>query len=124
MRSVTGLESLTLDDGSHWGFSREMSPGDAIPPHAGDGIHPSLPLVRAVTLLIFLHERWNRGWGGEFVLKDAKEIAPLPGRAIIFWTDPEHIHSVAPVLGPISRKSMGVYFYLPGGTSPVMRGSE
>lgn len=42
---------------------------------------------RLVSAVVYLHERWEPGWGGELELDGGERLAPLPGRVVVFLSD-------------------------------------
>jgi Rps23 Pro-64 3,4-dihydroxylase Tpa1-like proline 4-hydroxylase len=70
-----------------------------------------------VNVLIYLNERWENSWGGHLQLgidDNAKNIAPIGGRCVIFETNEQSWHGHPdPLACPedIQRRSLALYFY-------------
>jgi hypothetical protein len=99
------------------GGLHELPPrGGHVGCHQDASHHPRLGLARAWSAVLWVHQRWESDWGGELVLHDAERnpvvrIQPLPGRLAVFCTGGEAWHSVAPVLGPLPRRSLALFGY-------------
>lgn len=56
---------------------------------------------RQLCAVLYVHEAWDPAHGGEFVLHLAdgtrKQVAPLPGRFVLFDVTQENVHTIAPV---------------------------
>jgi Rps23 Pro-64 3,4-dihydroxylase Tpa1-like proline 4-hydroxylase len=72
---------------------------------------------RRVNVLIYLNETWRDKWGGHLQLglgENAKRIAPIGGRCVIFETNDQSWHGhPEPLRCPegVERRSLALYFY-------------
>ena len=114
-------EQFVHDPTWHGGGVHVTEPGGWLNCHLDYALHPYIPdMRRAVNLIVFLHDRWEQGWGGEFYLADGhgkpvEIIEPRPGRAILFETSDVSYHGVLPVTGPMDRVSLAIYYLAPAG---------
>lgn len=94
--------------------------GGLLDVHVDGNYHDATGLNRRTNLLIYLNERWEEGWGGEFGLYDRegknciKKIAPQFNRCVIFDSHDYSFHGLPdPINFPdtIDRKSIILYYY-------------
>lgn len=86
LASITvAADSLLYGAGLH-----VTDPGGWLNCHLDYALHPSLPLERRLSLILFLTPQWREEWGGAFELYDdsarkvVKRVYPHPNRAVIF----------------------------------------
>ena len=115
LEEFTGIAGL-LPDPHLWGGGLHLTrPGGYLWPHTDflQGQHPRLK--RIINLILYAHERWEPGMGGDFqVWKGgavAESISPTPGRCVILRTDPVSVHGVSQVRGRLDRKSVALFYY-------------
>jgi hypothetical protein len=94
--------------------------GGLLDVHVDGNYHDSTGLNRRTNLLIYLNERWEEDWGGEFGLYDRegknciKKVAPLFNRCVIFDSHDYSFHGLPdPINFPdtVDRKSIILYYY-------------
>lgn len=111
----------SVPDLSLWGGGlHEMAPGSELPPHLDADGHPRLGLLRAWSAVLYVHEVWRPGDGGELVLlgKGGRSVTPVPGRLVAFDCR-DRWHAVTKTL--VARRSLALFGYLPdpaGGERP------
>lgn len=116
MEKATGIEGLFLDEELFGAGLHCIPRGGFLKMHVDFNRHPK-GWHRRVNLLIYLNQEWRDEWGGHLQLgrgADAKLIAPLGGRCVIFETNDSswHGHPV-PLNCPedVQRRSLALYFY-------------
>ena len=94
--------------------------GGLLDVHVDGNYHDSTGLNRRTNLLIYLNERWEEDWGGEFGLYDRegknciKKVAPFFNRCVIFDSHDYSFHGLPdPINFPdtVDRKSIILYYY-------------
>jgi 2OG-Fe(II) oxygenase superfamily len=122
IRYITGYDDLVGDPLYHGGGLHETPPGGWLNVHADWTMHPVLPLVRRLNLIVYLNRDWAADWGGELELIDPQtkicsaRVAPVFNRAVLFATAPENLHGFpTPLSCPEdrSRKSVSVFYWSP-----------
>ncbi len=103
-----------------WGAGlHEMRPGERVSCHLDADYHPRLGLERRLSVMLYVHSRWESDWGGELELWDGTSpvvsIEPLSKRLVALDTRGPSYHSVAPVCCPtgLTRRSLCLFFYGP-----------
>ena len=119
-----------IPDLSLWGAGlHEMGPGGSLPLHLDADRHARLGLERVLSTTLYVHPRWDEGWGGEFELYASRDgyvqqaIQPAPGRFVAFDARGDHYHAVAPVACPTghARRSLALFWYGPAPRTPGVR---
>ncbi len=94
--------------------------GGKLDVHVDGNYHDKSGMHRRVNLILFLSERWEEHWGGEFCLYDntgekcIKKIAPLFNRLLAFDTHDKSFHGLPePINFPedVNRNSIILYYY-------------
>ena len=94
--------------------------GGLLDVHVDGNYHDATGLNRRTNLLIYLNERWEKDWGGEFGLYDRegknciKKVAPQFNRCVIFDSHDYSFHGLPdPINFPdtVDRKSIILYYY-------------
>lgn len=104
------------DDTLHGGGLHVTKSGGWLNCHLDYARHPIHKTKRrALNLILFVHPRWHREWGGYFYLADPSGkpvvwIEPRPGRLLAFETGSLSYHGVHRVVGPEPRVSLAVYY--------------
>lgn len=113
---ATGIEGLFLDDELFGAGLHCIPRGGFLKMHVDFNQHPK-GWHRRVNLLIYLNQVWKDEWGGHLQLgfgKDAKVIAPVGGRCVIFETNDASWHGHPQPLNcpeDIQRRSLAMYYY-------------
>ncbi len=113
--------NLYSDPGLNAGGWHIHGDGGTLNPHLDYSVHPKLPFLRKLNLIIYLSKDLKEEYGGHFGLWEGdespstlvKEIAPVYNRAIIFDTSQNSWHGLSRVLKApkgIYRKSIAVYY--------------
>jgi len=114
---LLGVRDRLVPDPGLWGAGlHSMGPGDVLTAHLDSDRHPRLGLERRVNALLFCHDRWEAGWGGELVLAGpsaGRWVEPLPGRLVLFAATGQSVHAVRPLACPggVRRCSLATYFW-------------
>jgi len=91
--------------------------------HVDFAYHPETKLDRRVNVLIYLNEKWQADYGGEFTLMDnesercTRSYLPTLNRMIIFATNDMTYHGHPEMLrcpDNMSGKSIALYYYSNG----------
>ncbi len=96
----------------------EIGSDGRVDTHLDAELHPRLNLARVVSALLYVHEEWQPGWGGELVLigteEANKQIEPRPGRLVAFATRGAW-HAVEAVRCPVghARRALALFWYAP-----------
>jgi len=113
---MTGISDLFADPKLFGAGLHCIPPGGFLKMHVDFNRHPK-GWHRRVNVLIYLNENWRDEWGGHLQLglgNDAKLIAPIAGRCVIFETNEQswHGHPV-PLACPdnVQRRSLALYYY-------------
>lgn len=114
-----------VTDISRHGAALHMLPvGGFLDPHLDCDRHPATGYRRAQNAILFLDD-FLPEWGGDLHLYDsdlsgkATRITPKAGRVVVFDCDDESYHGVpGPVVGPIPRRSLAVYWWEPVDWTP------
>lgn len=119
VEDVTGIRALLADPYLEGGGMHLTAPGGKLSSHTDFHWHKELNVFRRINVLVYLNDAWQPGDGGELQLSSKAaptipivEIAPTFGRCVIFQTDDDSPHGVAPVTeGRPPRRSLAVYYY-------------
>jgi hypothetical protein len=139
---LIGIDGTFGDWHCHGGGLHSMPPGSSLGVHLDSDHHPMTGWVRACNAVLFVNSEWRSAhaandspmtnpssdghklpvaeWGGEFELWDARgeqcvrQIAPRFNRRVLFKPSDVSWHSVAPVRGAESRKTLAVFFWKQG----------
>lgn len=118
VEEATGIKGLIADPDLFGAGLHCIPQGGFLKMHVDFNKHPK-GWHRRVNLLIYLNEKWKDKWGGHLQLGlggDAKLIAPIGGRCVIFETNDQSWHGhPAPLACPsrIQRRSIALYYYTP-----------
>jgi len=112
---ATGISELFADPGLFGAGLHCIPRGGFLKMHVDFNQHPK-GWHRRVNVLIYLNEAWQDEWGGhlQLGLENAKLIAPIGGRCVIFETNDESWHGhPEPLMCPpnIQRRSLAIYYY-------------
>jgi Rps23 Pro-64 3,4-dihydroxylase Tpa1-like proline 4-hydroxylase len=120
---ISGIPEL-LEDPILAGGGLHLSPKSGfLDVHVDANFHPyDKTLHRRLNLLIYLNPEWNAAWGGDFELwsdrrrrphRQAKAVAPLFNRAMLFSTTRTSWHGVQAIDCPPgqARRSIALYYY-------------
>lgn len=95
-------------------------PGDYLNCHLDYAAHPTLPLERRLSLVLFLNPQWWEEWGGALELYQddahsvAKRIFPACNRAVLFENSDLSYHGTQMVAADAPpRITAAVYFLAP-----------
>lgn len=116
VEALTGIDGLFRDPEMLGAGLHCIPPNGFLKMHVDFNRHPN-GWHRRVNLLIYLNERWKDSWRGHLQLgldDDAKLIAPLGGRCVIFETNDASWHGhPEPLACPqdVQRRSMAIYYY-------------
>lgn len=120
MSQVLDISKLMPDPYYTGGGLNITQRGGLLDVHVDGNYHDASGLNRRVNCLLYLNEKWDNSWGGEFGLYDetgdnlVKKIAPVLNRFVIFETHDYSFHgSPDPLNFPegVSRKSVLLYYY-------------
>jgi len=123
LEDLTGLKGLLPDPLYHGAGLHEVPTGGFLNVHCDWTRHPLLPMNRVLNLIVYLNRNWDPAWGGELELWDleTKEkrvaLAPLFNRTVVFSTTSKDLHGhPTPLACPpeVTRKSISVYYWMPG----------
>ena len=119
------LPNIVGDPGLHGGGLHMMSKNGKLNPHLDYSLHPKMHFQRKFNLIVFLTKKWSKNYGGElcFYLKNPKnknlpgnlykKIYPKFNRAVFFDTSKNSWHSVEPIKGKKTRKTIAAYYLIP-----------
>jgi hypothetical protein len=116
IEEATGIETLFADPELFGAGLHCIPAGGFLKMHVDFNVHPK-GWHRRVNVLVYLNETWREEWGGHLQLGlggNAKRIAPLGGRCVIFETNEESWHGhPEPLACPedMQRRSLALYFY-------------
>jgi hypothetical protein len=124
LRTLTGIDDLSADEGLHGGGWHLHPPGGKLNVHLDYSIHPKLGLERRLNLICYVTKDWNPSWGGALGLwsHDAATASPKDlvtaiecrfNRAVIFDTTSNSWHGLPePITCPpgMARKSIATYY--------------
>lgn len=116
IEAATGIKGLFPDPELFGAGLHCIPPGGFLKMHVDFNRHPK-GWHRRVNVLIYLNEVWRDEWGGHLQLglgPEAKLIAPLGGRCVIFETNDRSWHGhPAPLTCPenVQRRSLALYYY-------------
>lgn len=124
------LGYAVLPDPVLWGGGLQVTgPGGSLAVHLdGDRHKVFRAWRRALSVIAYLHERWEPNWGGGLVLCDPdggiiRRFDPLPGRLIAFENSDLAYHGVEPITGPAERVSLALSFLAPAGPANTRTGA-
>lgn len=109
--ALVGMPDAAADLSLWGGGPHEMPPGSSLAWHRDADTHARLGLRRAWSAALYVHPEWEDGWGGELLLP-GRAIPPLPGRLVVFDARSCR-HRVRPITGPLPRRSLALFGYLP-----------
>jgi Rps23 Pro-64 3,4-dihydroxylase Tpa1-like proline 4-hydroxylase len=113
---ATGISGLFSDPDLFGAGLHCIPSGGFLKMHVDFNQHPK-GWHRRVNVLIYLNEIWRDEWRGHLQLgvgADAKRIAPIGGRCVIFETNEQSWHGhPEPLACPedVQRRSLALYFY-------------
>lgn len=117
LNEMTGIPSLMDDPIAHGAGLHLSGDGSFLQAHLDYEIHPTLPgKERRLNAILFVHNLWEREWGGELLLCDMSgkpvvAIEPVPGRLALFECGPNSMHGVRVIRGKQAvRLSCAVYY--------------
>lgn len=114
--AVTDIRGLFADPDLFGAGLHCIPAGGFLKMHTDFGRHPN-GWHRRVNVLIYLNQEWRDEWNGHLQLglgSDAKRIAPIAGRCVIFETTDTSWHGhPEPLTCPenIQRRSLALYYY-------------
>jgi hypothetical protein len=113
--SRMGMYGTVYDLGCWAAGLSEMAPGSALGLHQDAQAHGRLGLSRVVSCVVYVHEHWQRDWGGELCLcandgNPAVRLACRPARLVCFASRGAW-HSVAAITGPVPRRTITLQGY-------------
>lgn len=120
LEGLTTIQGLLPDPYFVGGGYHETSRGGKLGIHADFRINDQLHLHRRINLIVYLNERWEKGWGGNLELwsrdmaSKQVEVEPIFNRAVIFNTDETSYHGHPdPLITPegVRRRSVALYYY-------------
>ena len=110
---------LVADLTRHGAGLHMMPVGGFLDPHLDCDRHPATGYRRAKNAILFLDD-FEPDWGGDLCLYSAdlsgecQRVTPKAGRVAIFDCDDASYHGVpGPIVGPIPRRSLAVYWWEP-----------
>jgi hypothetical protein len=123
-----GIREIVPDLGLWGGGLHELPVGCELPTHLDAEIHPRLRLKRAATVSLCINSEWQEDWGGELEMSTnplsfsqrvgsdrdvlgLTKLSLLPGRLVVFQNTNTAYHGVRRVRGPVSRKTLALFFY-------------
>lgn len=116
LSEVTGIPGLFADPDLFGAGLHCIPPGGFLKMHVDFNRHPK-GWHRRVNVLVYLNEVWQDEWRGHLQLgvgSDAKRIAPLGGRCVVFETNDASWHGhPEPLACPDDRqrRSIALYYY-------------
>lgn len=125
--SLTGIPSLIDDPVAHGAGLHYSVDQSFLQVHADYEVHPSLEgKERRLNLILFMHDEWRPGWGGELLLCDGTgkavvEIEPKPGRLAVFECGPASFHGVRVIRGDQAKRLSCAVYYLADARSSAVR---
>lgn len=114
--NITSIPSLADDPTAHGAGLHCSTDGSFLQVHADYELHSTCTLERRLNLILFMHDRWEKEWGGELLLCDPTgkaivEIEPVPGRLAVFECGAASYHGVRVIQGKqATRLSCAVYY--------------
>ena len=119
LSAITGIPRLVADEKLTGGGLHLYGPGARLDVHVDFNLLRERALHRRLNILLFLSERWESGWGGEFELWDPEvrqrlqALAPTFNRCVIFETSEISFHGVPRITAPPGtlRLSFAAYYY-------------
>lgn len=114
---LTGIDGLFQDPDLFGAGLHCIPAGGFLKMHVDFNRHPK-GWARRVNVLIYLNQVWQDEWGGHLQLgmgAEAKRIAPIGGRCVIFETNDQSWHGhPEPLACPanIQRRSLALYYYI------------
>ncbi len=116
LERVTGIQGLFPDPSRFGGGLHCIPKKGFLKMHVDFNRHPN-GWHRRVNVLIYLNEVWKDAWHGELQLglgSQAKLIAPIGGRCVVFETNDQSWHGhPEPLRCPrsVQRRSIALYYY-------------
>lgn len=117
---ITEIEGLIDDPVAHGAGLHLSMDKSYLQTHVDYELHPTLlGMERRLNAILFMHNRWNKEWGGQLLLCDMNgkavvEIEPKPGRLVLFECGPTSMHGVRVILSKQAvRLSCAVYYLAP-----------
>ena len=116
LSEVTGIAGLFADPELFGAGLHCIPAGGFLKMHVDFNKHPK-GWHRRVNVLIYLNPTWRDEWNGHLQLgmgHDAKRIAPLGGRCVVFETNDASWHGhPEPLACPddVQRRSLALYYY-------------
>lgn len=115
--ATTEIGSLQDDPYAHGAGLHLSTENSFLQTHVDYEVHPTIPKKeRRLNFILFMHERWNKEWGGDLLLCDMSgrkvvEIEPVPGRLAVFECGPNSMHGVRVIKNRQAvRLSCAVYY--------------
>lgn len=117
---LTGIQGLQADPVLHGAGVHVMDPGDHLNCHLDYACHPTLPLERRLSLILFLNPVWHEWWGGAFQMYDAaaRDVVnrasgyPVPGWAYVFENSDVSYHGTERVAADAPPRVTAACYYL------------
>ena len=114
----TAIPGLAFDATLHGAGLHVTEPGGFLQVHVDYERHPHRPgMERRLSLIAFLHPRWESAWGGDLLLCDPAgrvvvAIAPTPGRLVAFEGGPASYHGVRRTAADAPPRVSAAAYYL------------
>lgn len=113
---ITGIESLQDDPQAHGAGLHCSVEGSFLQAHTDYQLHGVYRKERRLNLILFMHDHWEKEWGGELLLCDPSgkaivAIEPKPGRLAVFECGAGSMHGTREITGNKAiRLSCAVYY--------------
>ncbi len=118
VETITGTEQLLVDPYLEGAGLHCTGPGGRLSAHIDFHYYKALSVYRRLNVLLYLNPSWQDTDGGQLQLfqkgttDPEVSVTPRYGRCVIFRTDDQSLHGVAPVTGTTEpRRSLAVYYY-------------
>lgn len=102
-------EEVLPDLSMHGAGLHMLKPGGVVGTHVDADTHPRIGVQRALSMVLWVHERWGPDDGGLLVL-DEVAVSPIPGRLALFDCR-RQVHEVTRVVGANDRRSLALFWY-------------
>ncbi len=116
-KGLMGVPTLTDDPIAHGAGLHLSTYKSFLQAHVDYQRHPHLPdKERRLNAILFMHDRWEKEWGGDLLLCDMNgkaivEIEPKPGRLTLFECGSDSMHGVRVIKEKQAvRLSCAVYY--------------